>query len=185
MDLSIEELARLWSRGDDADAPTIKFESLFQVAPYGSVGSFAYPERPPLSFRSSPYSIRVRDAALYATSALAALSLPFMVDEEVNIETYCPSDGTAIVIGVTRRGVTKCAPPRCVLSVITPAEVAGGSLARRVGTPQSADQLSRFFSSRKAAMTWLVAYPEVRILSIEAAWQLAALIQSPDKVDTE
>ena len=129
-----------------------------------------------ISFKSSPYLVKVKDATVFAKSALEALNFPFIFETEVWIETFCPTNGTPIAMCVTQDGLASSSPADCVLSVVFPDEMDGNTATSSPYIRHSAGQLSRFFSSRAAAMTWLVAYPNVAILPAIDAWRFAILI---------
>jgi hypothetical protein len=121
--------------------------------------------RLPLSFQPSPYRVRVKESAFFASSALACLQLPALLGAAIEVETFCPSNGLAIHLAITDQGVTSHDPAGCVMSFTDVGQASRQS---------SAQQLIRFFSSAEAAALWLVAYPNVEIVQLGQAWRLAA-----------
>jgi hypothetical protein len=133
--------------------------------------------RLPLSFQPSPYRVRVKDSNFFAASALECLQLPALLGEDVDVTSICPSDGSAIHLTVTTQGVGSHDPPGCVVSVALhelPPGNGSSCLANNLTDPRNlARQQTRFFSSAEAAALWLVAYPNVAVLSLDQAWRLA------------
>ena len=173
---SIEQLAHLWIRhaSGQTASDTILAGGLQAVSQkidkeIDSGGSS-------ISFKSSPYLVKIKDATVFAKSALEALYLPFIFETEVWIETFCPTNGTPIAMYVTQDGIASSSPAECVLSVVILDEMDGDLATSSLHIRHSARQLSRFFSSRAAALTWLVAYPNVAILPVIDAWRFAILI---------
>ena len=174
---SIEQLALLWTRRSSRRAIpdtmlTVGSQAAFQKIEEKKADSAGSS----ISFKSSPYLIKVKDATVYAKSALEALVLPLIFETDVWIETFCPTNGAPIAIYVTQDGPASCSPAACVLSVVIPDEINDGTGASSSHPPYSAGQLSRFFASQAAAMTWLVAFPNAAILPVNDAWRLALMI---------
>jgi hypothetical protein len=176
MNKSIEQLALLWIRhaNGQTGSDTILAGGLQMVSQ--KIDKEVDPGVSSISFKSSPYRVKVKDATVFAKSALEALYLPFIFETDVWIETFCPTSGTPIAMYVTQDGLISSSPAECVLSVVFPDEMDGDSATSSAHISHLAGQLSRFFSSRAAAMTWLVAYPHVAILPAIDAWRFAILI---------
>jgi hypothetical protein len=137
--------------------------------------------RMPLSFRSSPYRVRVGESRFFASSALDCLRLPALLGEAIEVASICPSSGRAICLIVTEQGVTRQDPPACVMSLAAPRITLNHLHNSPDGSRGEARDLSRFFSSPEAAALWLVAYPGVELLNLDRAWQLANDVAAEDE----
>ncbi len=125
--------------------------------------------RVPLSFRSSPYQVRVGESHFFAPSAVDCLRLPALLGESLEVTSVCPSSGQTICLIISEQGVTRRDPPGSVMSLASSSISPG----RPFDDPRDEDrQLSRFFSSPEAAALWLVAFPGVEILDLDRAWRL-------------
>ena len=144
MNSTIEELAAYW---------------IHRFGRWGFEGEYAAGHlttasaRLPISFKSSPYLIRVKDSTVFASSALESLSLTFLLNAEIQIDTYCPTDGTPISLHASPRGIGSSTPASCVFSMSFPAETEGDLIANTQRNQEPPNHLNRIFSSRAAAMT--------------------------------
>jgi hypothetical protein len=143
-------------------------------------GGSAGVELPPISFRPSPYHVRVLESTVYASSATVCLYLPMLIKADIQVETQCPTNGSMIHLEITDQGVISSTPEECVLSVVIPSNsvVASGLTERPARSELS--NLMRFFSSREAAITWLVAFPNAAVLGMDDAWLFAHEIYCRD-----
>ncbi len=74
-----------------------------------------------------------------------------------------------IELTVSPHGIETYSPPDTVMSITIP----GISCSLDITGPQSDTCYQmHFFSSRKAAETWLKDHPDVEILTIDETWQL-------------
>ena len=119
----------------------------------------------PISLKPTPYLIRTQDSIFYALSPLGCLRLPLSIKETVHVESTCPTNGSKINLTVTQNGVDTSETPQCVMSIATPWIESNNKISDK--------QVSRFFSSAKAASLWLAPYPDVTVLDIEQAWKYA------------
>lgn len=121
-----------------------------------------------LTLKSTPHHFQVKGHDLFAWCALDTIFLPSFIGEPAFIESKCPITGEMIELTVSPHGIETYSPPDTVMSITIP----GISCSLDITGPQS-DTCSQmhFFSSRRAAETWLKDHPDVEILTIEETWQ--------------
>lgn len=137
--------------------------------------------RIPLSFRPSPYQVRVGESRFFAPSALDCLRLPALLGESIEVTSVCPTNGQAICLIITEQGLGSHEPSGCVMSLVGPRMLPGRMFDRCDDSSNEERQLTHFFSSREAASLWLVAYPGVDVLGIDQAWRLVNGIAHDNK----
>jgi len=126
-----------------------------------------------LTLIPTPHEFRVKDKQLYAWCALDTLFLPGLIGAPADIISTCPATGAEVRLTMTPEGIDSAHPTDAVLSVVVP----GFSAACKPGQPGGAQgpvcSSMHFFRDRQAASTWLVAHPDLAMLALKEAWELA------------
>jgi alkylmercury lyase len=126
-----------------------------------------------LTLIPTPHEFRVNNKQLYAWCALDTLFLPGLVGAPAEVISTCPATGTEVRLTITPEGIDSARPAEGVLSVVVP----GFSAVCKPGQPGGAQgpvcSSMHFFRDRQAASTWLVAQPDLAVLALNEAWELA------------
>lgn len=129
-----------------------------------------------LSLNPTSHQFQVNGQQLYAWCALDALFLPALLERPARVETTCPATGVRIQLTVTPEGIEATTPTDTVLSVVIPGSTPGCTPGAKSGPQGPICSPMHFFSSPDAAGTWLVAHPDVILLSLEEAWRLVCAV---------
>ena len=141
-----------------------------------------------LSLNRSVHRFQIDGKQLYTWCALDALFIPGLIDKTAEVRSECPITGDPIRLTVTPSGVSQVIPSDVVLSITIPGvscRTKNDSLDKPQTGPKS-DGCSQmfFFNSLKAAEEWLVEHPNIAILTVDEACQLARInwIERRDKI---
>lgn len=126
-----------------------------------------------LSLNPTPHRFQVDGQKLYAWCALDTLFLPALLQKPAQVESTCPTTDANIRLTIAPEGVKAVETASTVVSVVVPGITPDCDQCAHAGPRSPTCSQMHFFSSREAASTWLVTHPEVAILSIDEAWQLA------------
>ncbi len=137
-----------------------------------------------LTLNPTPHRFRVDDRQLYAWCAIDTLFLPGQIGRRARVESVCPISGAPIRLIITPRGVTAVEPESVVVSVDIPGDVPDHPSACATGVagqPQdgavSASCSSmHYLRTRDEGERWRVTHPNVAILSLADAWQVARAV---------
>lgn len=126
-----------------------------------------------LTQRPTPHSFRLDGLELYAWCALDTLFLPGLIGTTAKIASTCPVTGEAIRLTTGPDGIESAEPEGMVLSIVVPGYSTACQPGQKGGAQGAVCSSMHFFRDREAASTWLVAQPDVAILSLEEAWELS------------
>jgi alkylmercury lyase len=129
-----------------------------------------------LTLKPTPHHFYTNGNHLYAWCALDALFLPGLIGQTAEVESACPVTGKTIRLTVTPEGVTEVHPAETVVSEVLPGFTPSCTPSRKTGPGSASCSQTHFFSSRRAAETWLQDHPKIAILTLEEACQLARVI---------
>ena len=126
-----------------------------------------------LTLLSTPHELHVNGNKLYAWCALDALFLPGLIEKNAEIVSTCPATGIEIRLTLSPESLLSVEPEGVVLSIVVPGYSAACQSDHEGGAQGPVCSSMHFFNSRKSAETWLIGQPDVAILTLEEAWQLA------------
>ncbi len=128
-----------------------------------------------LTLEPTRHSFRVNGNDMYAWCSLDTILLPGILEAEAEIESKDPVTGETIRLTVTADHVAKVEPADAVTSVFvpgkTPTETKDGDAVIGVDSDVCTSML--FYASRESAEQALGSYPNIAILTIEQAFNLA------------
>jgi alkylmercury lyase len=126
-----------------------------------------------LALSPTPHVFQLNDIELYAWCALDALFLPGLIGKTAKVTSTCPVTGNAIRLTVRPDGIESAEPEGAVLSIVVPGYSAACGPGQKGGAQGAVCSSMHFFRELEAATTWLVAQPDLAILTLEEAWKLA------------
>lgn len=126
-----------------------------------------------LSLNPTPHSFYVNGHHLYAWCALDTLFLPGLIGQTAQVESVCPVTGAGIRLTITPAGVQFLNPAGAVLSIVVPGLSGACAPEQNDAGRRPACEAMHFFCSKAVAVQWLATHPDVAILSVDEAWQLA------------
>lgn len=126
-----------------------------------------------LTLRPTPHAFQLNGIELYAWCTLDTLFLPGLIGKTAQVVSTCPVTGDAIRLTVRPDGIESAGPGGAVLSVVVPGYSAACKSGQKGGAQGAVCSSMHFFRDRQAASTWLVAQPDLAILTLEEAWTLA------------
>lgn len=126
-----------------------------------------------LTLRPTPHAFQLDHLELYAWCALDTLFLPGLLGKTAKISSTCPVTGEEIRLVVRPDAIESVDPEGVVLSIVVPGYSAACKPGQKGGAQGAVCTSMHFFRDRQAASTWLVAQPDLAILSLEEAWVLA------------
>lgn len=129
-----------------------------------------------LALIETPHRLRVAGRDLFAFCAMDALYLPFLLGEEIDIESTCPTTGQPIRLTVSPAGLSDLAPAGAAVSLRVPAEGFTGESTQVIA---NACHFIHFFASEQAAQEWASQHEGVFVVSIQDAFELAARSLAP------
>jgi alkylmercury lyase len=128
-----------------------------------------------LAVIETPHRLRIAGRGLFAFCAMDALYLPFLLGEEIGVESTCPTTGEPITLTVSREGLDDVSPDGAAVSVRIPAEGFTGEATQVI---ENACHFVHFFASDRAARKWTAEH-DGAVVSIDAAFELAARALAP------
>lgn len=126
-----------------------------------------------LSLNPTPHRFSINGHHLYAWCALDTLFLPGLLGQTAQVESVCCVTGDRIRLTTTPKGVEFVDPASTMLSVVVPGVSAACAPAAKDVARRPACEAMHFLSSPAAARQWLATHPDVAILTMDEAWQLA------------
>ncbi len=126
-----------------------------------------------LTQRPTPHIFQLNSLELFAWCALDTLFLPSLIGQTAKVTSTCPVTGEAIHLTVHPDVIQYAEPGGIVLSIVVPDYSAACQLGQAGGAQGAVCSSMHFFSDRRAASTWLVAQPDLAILTLEKARELA------------
>ncbi len=128
-----------------------------------------------LTLKPTRHNIRVNGNDMYAWCSLDTILLPGVLETAGEIESTDPLTGETIRLTVTADQVVKVEPPGAVTSIFvpgkTPTETDHGELVAGAESEVCTSML--FYASRENAEKALENYPNIAILTVEEAFELA------------
>ena len=128
-----------------------------------------------LTLKPTRHSLSVNGNDLYAWCSLDTILLPGILEAEAEIESTDPVTGVTIRLTVTADQVVKVEPAGAVTSIFvpgkTPSETKDGQPV--IGADSKVCRSMLFYESRESAERALEKYPNIAILTIEEAFNLA------------
>lgn len=131
-----------------------------------------------LTLRVTRHRFSVDGVQLYTWCALDTLLFPALLDKTAVVESVSPTSGTPVRVRIGADGITHVQPATAVVSLVNPRDM---SSVRSAFCNQV-----HFFASADDAQPWLDNHPGGEVMSVEAAYLLAAtmatsmLEQGPD-----
>jgi alkylmercury lyase len=126
----------------------------------------------------TPHRLHIGGRELFAFCAMDALYLPFLLDQEIGIESTSPITGEPVALTASPDGLSDVSPVGAAVSVRIPAEgFTGGALE----VIKDACHFIHFFASEEAAREWTAEH-DGSVVSIEDAFELAARTIAPSLV---
>lgn len=129
-----------------------------------------------LTQRPTPHAFQLDGTELYAWCALDTLFLPGLIGKTAGVASICPVTGAAIRLTVRPDGIASAKPEGAVLSIVVPGYSVACKPGQKSGAQGAACSSMHFFRDRQAASTWFVAQPDLAILPLEEAWELASRV---------
>lgn len=126
-----------------------------------------------LTLRPTPHAFKLNGIQLYAWCALDTLFLPGLIGRRADVVSTCPVTGEEIRLAVRPDGIESAQPDGVVLSTVVPGYSAACAAGQKGGAQGPVCSSMHFFRDRRAAAAWLVAQPDIAILTLEEAWELA------------
>ncbi len=116
------------------------------------------------------HQFRLKDLPLFTWCAFDTVLFPPLLHVEAQVQSKCSATGQPVTFVATRNaGITDLLPATSVLSLLLPAERC--DCVRGIFCEQSL-----FFSSEKAASSWMRLHPGAVLLSVEEASVLGHMV---------
>lgn len=126
-----------------------------------------------LTLRPTPHKFTVAGQQMYAWCAVDTLFLPGLVGKPAEVESTCPATGERVRLVISPTGIDSVDPVGAVATVTIPGVSAACKPGQGKGGASASCQSMNFYVSRHAAESHLGSQPEVAILEVETAWQMA------------
>jgi len=124
-----------------------------------------------LSQKRHPHSFEVNGQMLFTWCAWDALFLPALLKQTAEVASVCPVTKREILLTVTPKHVKEVLPRETVISMVIPKlKGTGPPAAKEVW--KSFCQHVRFFTSEYSAKRWTSRKKDLRILSVDEAYEL-------------
>jgi alkylmercury lyase len=165
--ISVEQLADSW------EMPLKQVKAILEQARGGSlevdedgllVGASGLSQNP------TPHRMNIDGQTLYAWCAFDSIFLPGFLGKTVRVESEDLVNGQIIRLTISSEGITELYPSTVMLT-LSVLGVSGSS--SRVGPESEVCGQINYFTSRESAEQWAKAYPELVILTVEEAYELA------------
>jgi alkylmercury lyase len=129
-----------------------------------------------LTLRPTPHEFHLNGLDLFAWCALDTLFLPALIGQTAEVASTCPVTGEEIRLTVRPDGIESAEPENVVLSIVVPGHSAACNPGLKGGAQGAVCSSMHFFRDRQAASTWLVGQPDVAVLTLQEAWNLASQV---------
>ncbi len=128
-----------------------------------------------LTLKPTSHHFTVEDKELYAWCSLDTLFLPGLIGKTAQVESTDPITGKPISLIISPEGVSNLSPASAVSSIVVPGMTANceSCVLNQTGPESAVCSQMHYFASRKSAEKWVQNHPDVAILTVHEAFELA------------
>ncbi|MCI0709555.1 MAG: hypothetical protein L0154_05265, partial [Chloroflexi bacterium] len=128
-----------------------------------------------LTLKPTRHHFNVDDKQLYAWCSLDTLFLPGLIGKTAQIESTDPITGETISLTISSEGVSNLTPATAVSSIVVPGMTSPceSCVPNQTGPESAVCSQMFFFTSHASAEQWLEDHPDVVVLTVHEAFELA------------
>lgn len=141
-----------------------------------------------LTLKPTRHHFKVNGKQLYAWCSLDTLFLPGLIGKTAQVESTDPITGETISLTISSEGVSNLTPATAVSSIVVPGMTSNceSCVPHQTGPESAVCSQMHYFASRASAERWLQDHPDVAVLTVHEAFELAKVVWlEPRKGTTE
>lgn len=141
-----------------------------------------------LTLKPTRHHFDVDGKQLYAWCSLDTLFLPGLIGKTAQVKSTDPITGETISLTISSEGVSNLKPATAVSSIVVPGMTSHceSCVPHQTGPESAVCSQMHYFASRASAEQWLRDHPDVAVLTVHEAFELAKVVWlEPRKHATE
>ncbi|MCI0710770.1 MAG: hypothetical protein L0154_11470 [Chloroflexi bacterium] len=131
-----------------------------------------------LTLKPTRHHFNVDGKQLYAWCSLDTLFLPGLIGKTATVESTDPITGETISLSISAEGVSNLTPATAVSSIVVPGMTAQceSCVPNQTGPESAVCSQMFYFASHKSAEQWSKDHPDVAVLTVYEAFELAKAV---------
>lgn len=131
-----------------------------------------------LTLKPTRHHFNVDDKQLYAWCSLDTLFLPGLIGKTAQVESTDPVTDETISLTISSEGVSNLTPATAVSSIVVPGMTSNceSCVPHQTGPESAVCSQMHYFASRASAKQWLQDHPDVAVLTVHQAFELAKVV---------
>ncbi len=131
-----------------------------------------------LTLKPTRHHFKVDGKQLYAWCSLDTLFLPGLIGKTAQVESTDPITGETISLTISSEGVSNLTPATAVSSIIVPGMTSNceSCVPHQTGPESAVCSQMHYFASGASAERWLQDHPDVAVLTVQEAFELAKVV---------